>query len=329
MKTRIMALVGLCILFMGGVFALTWSNYGSDLANGTFNDTLYNASGEYVHLNYTDATNTTYVWDGTYISDVQDLGDTTTFLTLEWEGKIETCPGNMSYIDKLGGFCIDKYESSMPNANSTDMGNATEIANRNNPGTMPATSKPGVVPWVEISRDNARIACSNAGKHLCTSQEWLAAANLRGQIYNLPTTLSVAPYYCVVDSSTYCLDHSYGSGEACNTGSKSGCVSSEGVYDMVGNVWEWVNDTVTTICPGASTNWYYPSDSGWQTSTGSATLKYGNDGVYFPSGTSSGRAVLRGGYWSNGADAGPFAVHLYYDPSDVNYNLGFRCCSVP
>jgi hypothetical protein len=36
-------------------------------------------------------------------------------------------------------------------------------------------------------------------------------------------------------------------------------------------------------------------------------------------------ALIRGGYWINGADAGVFAVNGSIDPSNANGNVGFRC----
>lgn len=38
-------------------------------------------------------------------------------------------------------------------------------------------------------------------------------------------------------------------------------------------------------------------------------------------------AVKRGGNWNNGANAGPFCANLNNDPTNTNYNIGFRCCS--
>jgi formylglycine-generating enzyme required for sulfatase activity len=228
----------------------------------------------------------------------------------------------MAYIDKLGGYCIDKYEASRPDATTSSMGS----------DTSKATSKAGVIPWVSISRNNAQIACTNAGKHLCTDDEWLGAANVQGNYYNLPSDLAVAPYYCVIGSSTYCLDHSYSSGEACDTGTysggASGCYSSEGVYDMVGNVYEWTNEIVNVTSPSGTEAWHYISTNGLTYSTSSSVDNgyFGKDGTYFVV-SATGNAVLRGGAWYSGALAGPFCANLYYGPADAHSDLGFRCCS--
>ncbi|MCF7910500.1 SUMF1/EgtB/PvdO family nonheme iron enzyme, partial [Candidatus Pacearchaeota archaeon] len=232
----------------------------------------------------------------------------------------DKCPTGMAYINNLGGYCIDKYEASRPDATDSSMGSDTSYA----------VSQQGVIPWVSISQINSRTACENAGKHLCTDEEWLGAANVQGQVYYLPTNLAVSPYYCVTDSSTYCLDNSYSSGEACDTGTysggASGCYSAEGVYDMVGNVWEWTNETVDVTNPDGTVGWKYANQDGeWQSGTSGLWNKYGNDGVYFPT-TTTGRAVRRGGRWYYGASAGPFCAHLDNAPTTTYYNIGFRCC---
>jgi len=320
------------LMLASGLAAIsTYSQVGSDLSTGTFNNTLYNSSQQFVQLNWTDATNTSYVANGTYISPVMDAGAAVRWITFLWSTKPKTCPANMSFIDKLNGYCIDQYEASMPSANSSVMGNSTEIASPNSATGKNATSRPGVVPWVSVSANTARTACTNAGKFLCTSAMWLGAADIQGAYYNLPANLSVSPYYCVTSASTYCSGHSYSAGSACNTGNKTGCRSKYMVYDMVGNVAEWTNETVTTVAPTPGTQgWYYPNNlGGWQTTTGTATAKYGDDGVYFLAGTQTGYAVVRGGVWVNGAVAGPFSADLRHLPTGTYDFFGFRCCSVP
>ena len=208
-----------------------------------------------------------------------------------------SCNTGMASIPKLGsgGYCIDRYEAS-------------------NGGGGKAASQWGAVPWVSISQTGARAACIAAGKYLCTSAQWLGAADIQGAYYNLPTNLGTSNG-CIVNS-----------GAAALTGSQVNCRSNYLVYDMTGNVWEWVNETVsTTAPPPGTTGWYYPSDAGWITTQ--TDTKYGYDGVYFLAGTQSGRAVLRGGGWSYGAFAGPFLAHLHLVPSGTSSGIGFRCCS--
>ena len=307
--------------------AYVWTSQGPEMSGGAFDNTLYNATGEYVYLNWSDGTNTTYTSSGTYTSPVKDFGTTSRFLNISWSQKPGSCPENMSYIDKLGGFCIDQYEASHSDATECANGNTWATCSANYGSSSTPKSAPGMIPWTTVTQTAAITACEAAGKHICSSREWLAAANIQGQVYDLPSDLAVSPYYCVTGAGTYCLDHSQTSGDACNTGSKAGCVSQEGVYDMVGNVWEWTSDVVDVTNPGSGANYYYIStaDGSWSTSSAVDNGKYGKDSTYFPA-TTTGRAVPRGGGWYNAGNAGVFCAALDAAPSFAVYSIGFRCC---
>ncbi|MDP3026764.1 MAG: SUMF1/EgtB/PvdO family nonheme iron enzyme [Nanoarchaeota archaeon] len=336
----------LAVLIICSITALVYAsviidNSESEFNLGTYNNTFYNSSvgGGAVQLNFSYN-------NGTYTSHIFSTGSNVSLNNLSWEYQRIQCSGNMSYINKLNGYCIDQYEASMQSSNSTAMGNSTDVANRNAPGSMPAASKPFSVPWVGISANSARTACTNAGKHLCTSEEWLAAANINGIVYNLPTGAATATAipsgasdsaacntYEAADCDSQSMNSSYVigvGGDACNTGNKTSCVSVEGVYDMVGNVWEWTNETVgySKPCEPVGTAGYcYWNSTNFINTTNSATAVYGNDGVYFLANTVSGYAVLRGGRWEYGARAGPFCAGLGDAPTDTNNYIGFRCCS--
>ncbi|MCX6742498.1 MAG: right-handed parallel beta-helix repeat-containing protein [Candidatus Pacearchaeota archaeon] len=324
--------------------------YDNCTTGGTYNQTFYDNTINATKLNLSFN-------GGTYASQIFSYPDSNVFLnSLSWTYQRIQCPANMSYINKLNGYCIDKYEASALGCENVghNCGNYTDVnycsticvptdgvlggVNSDTGTTAKAYSRVNVAPFVGVSQKQARQMCANAGKHLCTDAEWLGAANIHGQFYNLPATLSASPNYCVVDSGTYC-NYAGNSNNACNTSmyknGASGCYSSEGVYDMTGNVWEWTNKTVDVINPlGNATagtgiaNYYYvnTTSGNWSNLSSADNGKYGKDTVYFPT-TTTGRAVIRGGYWNYGAIAGPFYAILDFDPSFVYYNLGFRCCS--
>ena len=317
-------------LFVSLVLALTYiDKLQSDFDLGTYNQTEYNSSvgngAVQLNLSYNN---------GTYTSQIFDTGSNVTLNNLSWEYQRIQCPEGMAYINKLNGYCIDKYEAYALNADGSV---ATPPASAANTDTLIAAGgKAGSAfnktVWVYVDQTEARTACSRAGKHLCTDEEWLAAANLNGTYFNLPEILSASPYYCVVDSTTDCSGESPGSGSACKTGCTDdngcpgNCKSAEGVYDMTGNVWEWTNETVGYTSPPSGTTSYW-NGTIFTTSGAAGTATYGNDATYFSAGTVTGKAVLRGGGWSYGAYAGPFCGALSDGPTATGNAVGFRCCS--
>lgn len=295
-----------------------------DFDQGTYNNTVYNTSVSAVQLNLSFN-------NGTYTSQIFNTGSDVSLNSLSWTYQRIQCPANMSYINKLNGYCIDQYEAVALNADGTwndssDDNNwtAADTAALLTAGGY-AGSMSGKYPWVYISADQARTACSRAGKHLCTDEEWLSAANYQGRYYNLPTTIS----NCTVSSNCNLgLNLGPNEGDACYGGSMANCTSSEGVYDMTGNVWEWTNESVEYTKPCQAALYCYWNGTEFVNATSSATAVFGDDEMYFAANTVTNKAVLRGGSWYDGANAGPFCGVLDNDPDDTtDCSVGFRCCS--
>jgi formylglycine-generating enzyme required for sulfatase activity len=229
------------------------------------------------------------------------------------------CPTGMTLVPfSQGDFCIDLYEASAAEScASADPNNQSESRyNIDDPDCLPVSAF-GKRPWRNISQDQATRACAKAGKRLATNQEWLQAA--------LGTPDKNAPWGindCQVDSN---WERQPGL-----TGSGAKCLSSFGAYDMIGNVWEWVEGVVED---GFYEGRELP-ESGFVTSTDGQGLTgttdpaapsedYGQDYHWLK--TKGLRGMVRGGYWQNGSDAGSYSLYAVTPPSSAEPGIGFRC----
>ena len=194
---------------------------------------------------------------------------------------------------KVGSVCIDRYEASVwsrPNG-----GVQYGVSGDNYPcldngqdckGKIFARSVTGVTPSRYITWFQAQQALANSGKRLPTNAEWQMA------VAGTPDSSA-----CNVTSGI------------ANTGAFAACRSKYGINDMVGNVWEWTADWVpaSTACP----DWGTFSDDSMCLSGASTTAQ-------------GPGAIIRGGGFDNGTDAGPLSVHGIDLPSVSLVNLGFR-----
>jgi formylglycine-generating enzyme required for sulfatase activity len=214
------------------------------------------------------------------------------------------CAENMVLVE--GSFCIDRYEASTESldANGKVLGPHTPYEMHKHERVR-AVSRAGVHPQAHVTLEQARAACANAGKRLCTDGEWMQAC--RGP------QLTKFPYGKTYDK-TACNDRAsspfwklFGSeppaavlaspialnnpklnqqGGLAKTGAFKRCVTSYGAYDMVGNLHEWTSD---------------------------------------PAGT------FRGGYYRDAREHGPGCLYVTkgHDAHYRDYSTGFRCCAAP
>ncbi|MBN1982599.1 MAG: chitobiase/beta-hexosaminidase C-terminal domain-containing protein [Chitinivibrionales bacterium] len=135
---------------------------------------------------------------------------------------LETCPPGMAYVpvSESGSFCIDVYE--WPN-------------------------KAEKMPVVNVSWMQAALFCHDQGKRLCSASQWFTA--------------------CESGAVSGDFDErrkGRGGGETSNraglvrpSGSCPNCKNRLGIYDMIGNAWEWVDNQTpnkNNVQPGGSSS---------------------------------------------------------------------------
>ena len=222
--------------------------------------------------------------------------------------KVQAGRATLADLTAGGAILVSPPVCTIPDfpANFPRNGNWTPVPGSNPPSPgVYAVSIPGVLPASCISWFQANQACLLSGKRLLTNREWQGAA-------------AGTPDPGTDNLTTDCAVNSH---DVVNTGSRSSCKSSWGVFDMVGNVSEWVADWADRNNTGPISNC-----TDWTSQTGIA----GGDFSCF-GGDGSGAfnhipgALIRGGNWFSGASAGVFAVLANGNPSNGSFTAGFRC----
>lgn len=173
------------------------------------------------------------------------------------------CPAGMQRVDT---FCVDVFEASLDEVLD---GGSRPWSPFFNPGSrrMRARSLRGAVPQGYVSGTQAAAACAEAGKRLCTDSEWLRACRgptnftyPYGNTRQTGTCNDARAVHPAIElygtSATWIYSHldspclnQLDAGLA-RTGSYSGCVSAEGLFDLMGNLHEWTADPAGTFRGG-------------------------------------------------------------------------------
>ena len=223
---------------------------------------------------------------------------------------------------------MDRYEARL--LERSDDGSLSPFSPSARPkqGVFVADSRAGVRPQGYISQLEAATACQNAGKRLCTAREWYRAC--RGERDTLyPYGAVFVRGRCNV-GKPHLLSLLHGSdprawsyeagfndpeldrrpGFLAETGEYAGCVTSAGIFDLVGNLHEWVADRVD---PSIAEK---------------LPLK---PGIRARIGRNLGKGVFMGGFFSTTNEHGEGCdfVTMAHERSYHDYSTGFRCCKDP
>lgn len=280
-------------------------------------------------------------------------------------------PGNALYGTE--DFCVMKYEAKVDD-DADGVGDTTQYTesktwpNNTHPvgsdGRVLVSSAAGY-PLAQISQTDSITACQAVGGGLLTlAQRQTIARNIEGVATNWTGGVvwteeeqSGQLYQGHTDddpgnalaASTDDADGYSGTGNTASSSSEQRRTytlsNGEVIWDMSGNVWEWLDDTIqgqdkpnngssgttwqewTDFSDGQYGSLSYdlvrPSNSTWNSTQGVGRYYAGT-----VTGTTS-FAVLSGGDWNSDTAAGLITLLLHIEPSSTHTDFGFRCSLSP
>ncbi|HYX37812.1 MAG TPA: hypothetical protein VE954_32315 [Oligoflexus sp.] len=235
-------------------------------------------------------------------------------------------------------FCVMKYEAK-------------------NVGSV-ATSQAASAPWVSITQTSAITACRalGTGYDIISNAQWMTiganvaaiAGNWSGGVVGTGSLFSghndSNPNNACAASSDDGLFYVETDCTPVSTGDTSEqrrtltLSNSEVIWDLSGNVYEWVNYINLSDKPGATNAYYeYTALTGTTTTAlkdlvpTNAVKAFWSDawnsgkgiGSFYPGTNGSGGALVRGG--GGWAEGGVFRVYLTDSPTTSGLHIGFRC----
>lgn len=204
----------------------------------------------------------------------------------------------------LNAFLMDKYE-----VTNADYAKCVAAKKCSLPGDLSSSNRSDYYsngkyvnyPVLYVSWNDAKKYCEWRNARLPSESEWEKAARggLEGKLYPWGDTTPV----CTAGAENGSQSDSCSVKDTVAVGSFK--PNGYGLYDMIGNALEWVND------------WYNES-------------YYSSSPDNNPTGPTSGYyKVLRGGGWYGSFDDMRIAHRYFNDPTGSQVILGFRCAATP
>lgn len=179
------------------------------------------------------------------------------------------CPMEMALVD--GRVCVDRWEGSLVERSG---GGAWSpfMSVDGSESRVRAISRPNVIPQGYISGEQAAQACRASGKRLCTAGEWESACRGPGRtqfpygearqsgtcnddiravhpVVEVVASLGLGSQDLWRDAMNNPLINQLPS-SLLKTAERVECTNAYGVFDMVGNLHEWVDDPSGTFRGG-------------------------------------------------------------------------------
>jgi hypothetical protein len=183
-------------------------------------------------------------------------------------------------------------------------------------------------PWVGINYADARQACTDAGFALITETQALALAfNLFQQDANwINGVVGEGDMFQGLHLDLDDVNEPYAGDFVSRDPSERRAFylsNGEAVMDAAGNAETWVFDDVQGDANGLTTQ-AFAADSPSIATAPYASMERGMGWRPRAGSGWSGIALIRGGFWDGGGDAGVFRLN-YARPSDAYDRVGFRC----
>lgn len=219
------------------------------------------------------------------------------------------CPEGMVSVTGGTFSCVDIYEAS-PDAECPHADTTNQLDSRSNveDSRCESVSQTDAVPWVNVTREQARALCARRDARLPTNAEW----------YSVAVGLRDTEGSCNSDS-----------GSLAKTGAYPECATQSGVFDLIGNAWEWTSEDAID----GSFNGRMLPQSGYVTQVDQSGVVVTSapepDALFSQDYAWTEEAgvygMLRGGFYGSRDDSGVFTLHAGTLPTAPSAGIGFRC----